>query len=359
MKDATMTGKERFSCALNHKEPDYVPVFEILYSRRFFKEMIGYVPDGLEPVALTELAVKVGYDLTMVSMGGVSGYTVGGAGGVYTDEWGVTYKKDELAWPMDGPLSYPMKNGSDWKNYDMPDPTTESRYTAVKEAVRLADEHGLGLIGNVRGPFSSSWMVFGMDNFGMMIYREPDVVDDVLTKMTDFSIYGAQKMLELGVACIQFADDYGSNLQPFISPKHFQKHVAPQVKRLVDAVHKVGGKIIMHSDGQIMPVLGMCVDQGIDALNPIQRGAGMKLETVKELYGKQLCLLGNVDQRDLMVQGTAEEVAEQARECIRIAAPGGGFCLGSDHSIHDDIPTENILAIIETGRKYGKYPIKL
>ncbi|MDR2946363.1 MAG: hypothetical protein LBV79_06430 [Candidatus Adiutrix sp.] len=358
-KDMTMTGKERVMCAVNHREPDYVPIFEVFFSRKFFKEMIGYVPETLDPVASTELAVKVGYDYTLVSMGGTAGYTVGGTGLEYQDEWGVTYRKDPDAWPMDGPLAYPMKTAEDWKNYTMPDPALESRYTAIREAVKLSAEHKMALVANVRGPFSGAWMCFGMDHFFPFMYKNPALVDDVLTKMADFAIYGSVKMIELGVDIIQLADDYGHNQSPLLSPKHFQRFVAPQLKRIVDAIHKAGGKITLHSDGHIMPVLESCVAQGIDGLNPIQRTAGMDIAVVKKLYGDKVCLFGNVDQRDLMVNGTAEEVAEQTKEVIRIAAPGGGLCLGSDHSIHDDIPTENILAIVETGRKFGKYPINL
>jgi len=40
---------------------------------------------------------------------------------------------------------------------------------------------------------------------------------------------------------------------------------------------------------------------------------------------------------------------------LKIAAPGGRYILGSDHSVHDDIPNENIFAMIETAKKYGEY----
>lgn len=354
-----MTGKQRFQCALNHVEPDYVPIFEILYSREFFKYNLGFVPETLDPRVVAQCANKVGYDITMIGMGGVAGYTVGSTGDIYTDEWGVTYKKDPSTWPMDGPIKYPLTDGDDWKHYDMPDATLESRYTPVKEAVQIASETGMGLIGNVRGPFSASWMLFGMENFCLMLYTEPEIVHEVMKANTEFAIYGAKKMVELGVDCIQFADDYGTNLAPFISKAHFQEFVQPYITRLVNEVHKIGGKIYMHSDGHIMPILDDCVAADIDGYNPVQRGAGMDLATVKKLYGHKLCLLGNVDQRHLMVNGTKEQVMEQAKECIRIAAPGGGFCLGSDHSIHDDIPVENVLAIYEAGRKWGKYPINI
>lgn len=353
-----MTGKQRFQCSINHQEPDYVPIVENLYSRRFFKEILGYAPETADPVSLAKLAQKVGYDISFCSMGVLPGITLNNVGTIYTNEWGITFKKDESNWPIDGPIAYPLKDATDWKNYSMPDPTLESRYTGVKEAIRITNEYKMGIIGKLRGPFSASWFLYGLDKFSLMLYEEPEVVHSIMKAMTEFAICGAVKMVELGVDSVFFQDDYGSNISPLMSVNHFNEFVAPYIKKLVNAVHKVNGKIIMHSDGQIMPLLPACVEAGVDGLNPIQRGAGMDLATVKQRYGDQLCLIGNVDQRDLMPNGTPEQVAEQVKECIEIAAPGGGYVLSSDHSMHDDIPPENILAMYEAGRRYGKYPIK-
>ena len=58
-----------------------------------------------------------------------------------------------------------------------------------------------------------------------------------------------------------------------------------------------------------------------------------------------------------MVTGTAEDVRNEVIDCLKIAAPGGGYIMSTDHSLHDDIPLENIYALIDTVKKYGKYPI--
>lgn len=355
-----MTGKQRYLCALNHIEPDYVPIYESPYSKAFFRHVLGYAPETLDPVNTVKLAQKVGYDVITVNMGGMAGYSEPGMkANVYKDEWGVTYQKDEAAWPMDGPIASPLTDGEDWKNYDFPDPTKPSRYTEVADAIKLANETGTAVIGGVRGPFTGTWMLFGMENFACMLYEEPEVVDEILTKVCDFAIYGAVKMTELGASAIQIADDYGSNIQPMISPAMFDRFVAPQLKRLVDAIHKAGGRAALHSDGHIKPLLPTIVGTGIDSLHPIQRGAGMNIAEVKKEYGKKIAIMGNVDNRHLIVHGKPEEVAAQTIECLRIAAPGGGYILCSDHSLHDDVPYENAIAIYETGRKYGKYPICL
>jgi uroporphyrinogen decarboxylase len=67
--------------------------------------------------------------------------------------------------------------------------------------------------------------------------------------------------------------------------------------------------------------------------------------------------VGNVNNKTTMVTGTPEEVAAEVKECIEIAAPGGGYIMSTDHSLHDDIPSENVHALIETTHKFGVYPI--
>jgi len=115
----------------------------------------------------------------------------------------------------------------------------------------------------------------------------------------------------------------------------------------------------MHSDGAIKTLVEDCVDAGIEGMHPVERDAGMDLGHVKKTYGEKLCIFGNVNNKSTLINGTPEVVEAEVKECIRIAAPGGGYCLSSDHSVHDDIPNRNVFALYEAGRKYGKYPIEI
>ncbi len=58
-----------------------------------------------------------------------------------------------------------------------------------------------------------------------------------------------------------------------------------------------------------------------------------------------------------MVTGTPGEVVAEVKECIDIAAPGGAYIIATDHSLHDDIPSENVYAFIKAVHKYGQYPM--
>jgi uroporphyrinogen decarboxylase len=74
----------------------------------------------------------------------------------------------------------------------------------------------------------------------------------------------------------------------------------------------------------------------------------MDLKAIKEKYAGKLCPVGNVSNKITMVTGTPEEVVAEVKECIEIAAPGGGYIIASDHTLHDDIPSENVSAFIKT-----------
>ena len=335
-----------------------VPISECLYSRPLFKEVLGYAPEVFDVEAVFKCCEKIGYDFAFIPYLGVAGFRPEHiSGDVYIDEWGITYKWDPNAWPIDGPVKAPLKDGNDWKNYTMPDASEDWRYAGLRNVIKMSRENGMGVIGNARGPYSASWLLFSMQEFAMLFYEEPETVESVLEALTDFAIVSFQKMAEAGVDAFLFSDDYGSSQGPLFSPEHFRQFIKPQMQRLADAAKKLKLPLIMHSDGHVFPFMEDCVSTGISGWHPIERAAGMDLKKTKEMYGGRLCLFGNVDNKTQLAHGTPETIAEQVKECIETAAPGGGYCLMSDHSVNESIPNQNVFALYEAGRRYGKYPV--
>jgi uroporphyrinogen decarboxylase len=74
----------------------------------------------------------------------------------------------------------------------------------------------------------------------------------------------------------------------------------------------------------------------------------------KENWGHRFCLIGNIDSSRTLPYGTPQDVEAEVKEAIDIAAPGGGYILASDHSLHDGISVENILTLSRVGREYGR-----
>jgi uroporphyrinogen decarboxylase len=84
----------------------------------------------------------------------------------------------------------------------------------------------------------------------------------------------------------------------------------------------------------------------------------MDIGEVKRRYGKQVCLIGNIDCAHVLSEASTEKVKIAVRECIQKAAPGGGFILSSSNAIHSSVKPENYRTMIEAARTYGQYPIR-
>jgi uroporphyrinogen decarboxylase len=121
----------------------------------------------------------------------------------------------------------------------------------------------------------------------------------------------------------------------------------------VDFIASLRVPVLLHSCGCINAFLDDLAQTQISSIHPLQRTAKMDLRSVKEKYGRRFCLIGNIDSSRTLPFGTPAEVAAEAREAIDIAAPGGGFILASDHSLHDGIPVENIRELSRVGTEYG------
>jgi uroporphyrinogen decarboxylase len=122
---------------------------------------------------------------------------------------------------------------------------------------------------------------------------------------------------------------------------------------LVDYVDSLGLPALLHSCGRIEDYLDLLAATKLRSIHPLQRTAGMDLGSVKERYGKRFCIVGNIDSSRTLPYGNPEDVREEVRQAISTAAPGGGYILASDHSLHDGIPVENILAMFDEAHTMG------
>ena len=196
-----------------------------------------------------------------------------------------------------------------------------------------------------------------MSQFLIDMIENPDLVHQLIELTLSHDIRAMQRVVQAGVDIVIFGDDYADKNRPLMSPRHFKEFILPGLKRCVDAAHQAGAYVVKHTDGNIMPILDMIVDTGIDGLNPIEPAAGMDIGLLKQRYGRRIALIGNIDCGYLLSQAPVEEVRRVTRETIRAASPGGGYCLSSSNSIHSSVRPENFMAMIETWRECREYPV--
>ena len=349
-----MTRKERFLTAVRREQPDRVPLFDFLFQQPMYETLVGHRPGGYNGPDAVRCALALDHDAVWLPFGGFSGYQPTFLEeNVYRDEWGTTYRKNESSWPIDAPIDYPVKTRSDLKGYTPPDPMLPGRAAEIV-AARDMDNDDIALLGGVQGPLTTIWLMMGYEAIAYALYDDPDLIREVCRISNAFFKDAARQSVDAGCVGIWVSEDLGSSSGGFFNLDQYREFLLPPFVEIVDYVASLGVPALLHSCGQITAYLSDLAQTKISAIHPLQRTAGMDLRTVKEEYGDRWCIIGNIDSSRTLPYGTPDDVAAEVREAIDIAAPGGGYVLASDHSLHDGIPIENIEVMFRTGAGYGR-----
>ena len=150
-------------------------------------------------------------------------------------------------------------------------------------------------------------------------------------------------------------------IPPLMSPKAFQEYIVPYDGKLIEVIHEHGGLVYYHSHGKVREFIPSFIDIGADGLHPLEPvGAtgDCDLVEVKRLFGRDICLMGNIQDHDL-ARLSREQIEQIVRNAVLAAKDGGGFILSpSCTPYHNPMPDrleENIMTFIEAGLKYGQY----
>ena len=196
------------------------------------------------------------------------------------------------------------------------------------------------------------------EHFLIGLIQEPDLIHRYLDAQLRTTLMLLKAMLKRGVDGVIGGTDWAATKGPMFSPLHFNKFVFPRLKQITDLCHSYGVPFIKHTDGNVNSLIDGMIDAGVDAFQAIEPVAGMDIAQIKRDYGGRLVLIGNVDCSHTLVNGTVEEVRQETEYVIRSTAPGGGFILSTSNSVHPGVKPELYLAMLETAREVGNYPIK-
>jgi uroporphyrinogen decarboxylase len=204
----------------------------------------------------------------------------------------------------------------------------------------------LFVMAQIGGPVSMLDEMFPMEDYLAYCMTNTAEIRTIAEKVMDFEVAKAKLFLDSGADAILMTDDIAFNTGVFLPPRVMAEVAYPFYRDAVERIrrHKPV-PIVFHSDGDLNMVLDDLVGFGFDCLHSLQPSAGMDMGRIKKEYGKSIALMGNIDLNHVLTFGTPEEVAEDVRRTIAIAAPGGGFILSSCNTLVDAIPAANALAM--------------
>ena len=380
-----MTPRERVMAAINHEEPDRVPLTIGVNNATGIK-MKPY--RGIKRIAGIEAPDNYIYDWPELGTAAIDEQTMrrlhSDVRGVldlepatvrerngmrephsdYIDSWGSG--QTEIV-PGDWfPGIHPLADASTIEDLGQyggwPDMTDPSRIAHVKaEAQRLADDNEFAIVATpwLLFPFERAHAMQGMETFLLNMAMNPDFARALLEKIADYCKQLMGRFLEeLGdnVDIIKIGDDLGTQSSLMISPKMYRDMLKPVHADFISFIKaRTSAKVLFHSCGDVAPLIGDFIDIGVDILNPIQTSTGSisDLPALKKRFGRNIVFCGGIDSHRILPFGSTGEVREEVRRVMKILGPGGGYLLGPVHTVMNDVPPENVLAMVDAVEAFG------
>ena len=251
--------------------------------------------------------------------------------------------------------------------YPWPDMNDPTRVAHVKaEAQKLADENRYAIMGTpwLMFPFERACGQQGMDRVLLNMALHPEFTNALLRKLTDLCLANLDNFLrEIGenIDIIKIGDDLGTQESLLMSPKMYRQFLKPLHAEIIAFIkERTHAKVLFHTDGDVFPLMPDLIEIGIDILNPIQTSAGKmsNLAALKSEYGRRMVFCGAIDTHHVLPHGSPDDVRLEVRRAMRELGPGGGYIVSSVHTIMNDVPAENILAMVDAVEEFGHYPLK-
>jgi uroporphyrinogen decarboxylase len=345
-------------------EPDYVPLFEGTIAEDIKSQYLGRPVRGLEDEV--DFCMRAGYDFVPLTIGlrqtlrgeltGIMGTkevetsVLKAAEGNYNP---FTEESNTRMWAEHGQGVICDEDSIE----AFPWPKADSfSYDTVERLGKLLPDGAMAII-NVGYIFTAPWMLMGLEPFCISLATGDGVAQKVIERVGKIQKQVVENLVQFDcVGAIRMPDDLGYTTGVMISPRLLREYIFPWDKQIGDVVKQAGLMYLYHSDGRLYDVMDDLVDCGFCAIHPCEP-ASMDIAELKRKYHGRLCVCGNIDLDSTLTLGTPADVEEEVKMRIRTLAPGGGYCCGASNSVPEYVPFDNYIAMIETVKKYGKYPI--
>lgn len=367
--------RRRFEMALNHQEPDRVPVAfggpECSINLAAHRNLLAYLGFGeTEAPPMMDNILQIVepderlYDLFEVDVSWIVPREAPVEWGVgretYVDEFGRRFKAGGGFYNQ---VDYPLKEGSEAElaRYRFPDLSTHNRMDGLAEKARRLNEAGFGLTGDgAWGIYEISSSLRGTENLFVDMALHPDYVAQLARRVFEEHVkpYYTMLLRETGglLQMVVISDDYGGQSNLLFSPAIFRRIYKPLLAELVEHIRTLTpARIYLHSDGAVAPLIPDFIEIGIDGLNPVQyTAAGMESASLKQQFGRELGFFGGAIENEVLSFGSVEDIRRIVCQQIAALAPAGGYVLATIHNISPEVPPQNIVALFEAAHEFGR-----
>lgn len=407
-----MTPRERVLAALNHEQPDRVPIdwsghrssgiaaiaYRKLRAALGLPERTIRVYDPVQQLAIVDEDVLQRFGVDAIEMGRGfaledehwADWTLPDGSACQMPAWALPEREDGR-WIMRSPSGRVLAQMPDgalyfeqcyWPYLEVDDldkleeALTENMWCQVKSppgplvagddgqprlaegAKRLRERTDRAIIGLFGGNLlETGQFLYRNDGFLMLLAADPKRAQEFLDRLVSLHLQNLEKFLSaVGpyIDIILFGDDLGMQNGPQISPQMYRELFKPRHSLLWHRAKELAPvKVMLHCCGGVRELLNDLIEAGLDAINPVQISCrGMDARGLKADFGDRITFWGGgCDTHKILPTGTPDEIRRHVKEQIAILKPGGGFVFQQVHNILADVPPENVLAMFEAAHE--------
>ena len=356
-----MNSKERVLTAFASRKPDRVPV-DYDANKGIDKRLKDHF--GLKPDDREGLLQALGVDFRSVSSNykGPKLHKDIPEKGIVSDNLGIRRRwvdhESGGYWDF---CDFPLQEATEQEvaEWPLPDPD-KFDYSGVKEKCSKYKDFavcvgspGLGDIINTNG------MLRGMEQTLVDLMTDEPAGLLLAKRRTDIDLEIVRRMIESAKGGIDFlwmGEDLGTQIAPMISLELYRKQIKPLQQKFVDMAKSYSLPVMIHTCGSSSWAYEDFIELGIKVVDTLQPEAiNMSPEYLKKKFGGRLAFHGCISTAGPVAFGTAEETKAYCKKTLDIMMPGGGYCFAPTHALQDNSPTENVIAMYEAAKQYGKY----
>ncbi|MCM8759079.1 MAG: hypothetical protein NC906_04825 [Candidatus Omnitrophica bacterium] len=356
-----MNSSERIKTVLRGEIPDRIPICEVSFwpktIERWKKEGLPENTDPIDYLGMDRIRFlysKRGFYFEKKILGENEEQII------YIDEYGkkmIDWKPTSKNFGIPHVIQHSLSNKSDWERMEVYLKPEEKRipdgfYQDYLEGRKNGDFIAL----TIEEP---AWFIleqtFGFENGLPLFIQEKDLVLEIMEKVVNFNIEMCDLVLNKGIKpdCLWMWSDLCYKNGMLFSPKIFREIVMPFHKKIVEFCKDNDLFLILHCDGYVRELIPLLIEEGIDAIQPLEGRCGNDVREYKKLFGDKITLFGNISTE--ILSNDKEKIKKEIEEKVKVAKENGRYIFHSDHSIPNTVSFENYRYAIELAKETGSY----
>ncbi len=243
-------------------------------------------------------------------------------------------------------LTYPIRGREQWEAFKARlDPNAAVRYPEYWDDLKRVyqgRDYPLGIHAGSYYGWLRNWV--GMEHLALWYADCPDLIHEMTEYIADFMLQLLERALD-EIPDFDYAlmwEDMCYKAGPLISPRAFRDFMLDPMKRVTKRLHEAGIDIIMvDCDGKIDDLLPLWLEAGVNLHYPLEVASDCDPLKYRQLYGRDILLIGAIDKRALRDCCTKADVEREVMSKVPELWRQGGYAPFVDHAVPPDVSFEN------------------